>query len=83
MFAIVETIDIMNTLTTKQGDFKMIKKRVLRRKKANPYKVAALSIGFVSIVVLPLSIAANGLIVEAVGICFAMAFPVLFIAAAK
>jgi hypothetical protein len=83
MFAIVETIDIMNTLTTNQGDLKMIKKRVVRRKKANPYKVAALSIGFVSIVVLPLSIAANGLIVEAVGICFAMAFPVLFIAAAK
>jgi hypothetical protein len=66
-----------------QGDLKMIKKRVVRRKKANPYKVAALSIGFVSIVVLPLSVAANGLIVEAVGICFAMAFPVLFIAAAK
>jgi hypothetical protein len=61
----------------------MIKKRVVRRKKANPYKVAALSIGFVSIVVLPLSIAANGLIVEAVGICLAMALPVLFVAAAK
>jgi hypothetical protein len=83
MFAIVETIDIMDTLTTNQGDLKMIKKRVVRRKKANPYKVAALSIGFVSIVVLPLSIAANGLIVEAVGICLAMALPVLFVAAAK
>jgi hypothetical protein len=83
MFAIVETIDIMDTLSTNQGDLKMIKKRIVRRKKANPYKVAALSIGFVSIVVLPLSIAANGLIVEAVGICLAMALPVLFVAAAK
>jgi hypothetical protein len=83
MFAIVETIDIMDTLSTKQGDLNMIKKRIVRRKKANPYKVAALSIGFVSIVVLPLSIAANGLIVEAVGICLAMALPVLFVAAAK
>jgi hypothetical protein len=83
MFAIVETLDIMDTLSTNQGDLKMIKKRVVRRKKANPYKVAALSIGFVSIVVLPLSIAANGLIVEAVGICLAMAWPVLFVAAAK
>ena len=83
MFAIVETLDIMDTLSTNQGDLKMIKKRVVRRKKTNPYKVAALSIGFVSIVVLPLSIAANGLIVEAVGICLAMALPVLFVAAAK
>lgn len=83
MFAIVETLDIMDTLSTKQGDLNMIKKRIVRRKKANPYKVAALSIGFVSIVVLPLSIAANGLIVEAVGICLAMALPVLFVAAAK
>ena len=71
------------THSTETEGNNMRKLKSVRRKKANPYKVAALSIGFVSIVILPLSIAANGLIVEAVGICLAMALPVLFVAAAK
>ena len=61
----------------------MRKRRVVRRKKANTTKIAALSLAFVCIVALPLSIAASGLIVEAVGISLAMALPLALAAAAK